>query len=335
MYNKRIVLDFDDTLSLSMNRDWNNAKPNIKLIEKINKLYFEGWIIDIYTARGSISCSNRKEADFKYRGDIENWLHSHDVKYHSLSFDKPLATYYVDDKGVTPEQFLEIEIKSLEGGLEKSDIFTDGKFAYKTGKNSIEVVEWYKEASKFVNVPSIKCLVGDTITMEYINDDKNFFRENTYLAFGLIQDSLEKLKKNESKKNSFEEYIKRINGHIDLSGVQIFKEVLSELKRMKFKSSFAHGDFGINNMLFKDKTLYLIDPITNTFGCTELDAAKFCASLRINCYDQDICQKSVELMSFYSRVDMNNFRTLVRSELIRIYKYHPVKEFVVSCFKEV
>ena len=39
MYNKRIILDFDDTLAYTSNRDWANAKPNTALIEKCNSLF--------------------------------------------------------------------------------------------------------------------------------------------------------------------------------------------------------------------------------------------------------------------------------------------------------
>ena len=97
--HKRIVLDFDDTLAFTSNRDWDNAKPNVALIEKCNELYNQGWTIDIYTARGSISCRSREEAADKYGPQIESWLLKNHVKYHALSFNKPLAAYYIDDKG--------------------------------------------------------------------------------------------------------------------------------------------------------------------------------------------------------------------------------------------
>ena len=99
-HNKRIVLDFDDTLAFTTNRDFKNANPNIDLIEKTNQLFDEGWQIDIFTARGSLSCKTRKEARQKYEFEIEQWLLEHGVKYNLLSFEKPLAAYYIDDKGI-------------------------------------------------------------------------------------------------------------------------------------------------------------------------------------------------------------------------------------------
>jgi hypothetical protein len=90
--HKRIVLDFDDTLAFTSNRDWDNAKPNVALIEKCNELYNQGWTIDIYTARGSISCRSREEAADKYGPQIESWLQKNNVKYHALSFNNTLTT---------------------------------------------------------------------------------------------------------------------------------------------------------------------------------------------------------------------------------------------------
>ena len=73
-YHKRIVLDFDDTLAFTTNRDFKNAKPNKLLINKINQLYKDGWQIDIFTARGSISCETRADAEAKYGEEIRQWL---------------------------------------------------------------------------------------------------------------------------------------------------------------------------------------------------------------------------------------------------------------------
>ena len=88
-HNKRIVLDFDDTLAFTTNRDFKNAKPNKELIEKSNALYRKGWQIDILTARGSLSCKTRKEAELKYKPEMVKWLLRYDVLYHNISFDKP------------------------------------------------------------------------------------------------------------------------------------------------------------------------------------------------------------------------------------------------------
>src|SRR5574344_1011031 len=121
-YDKTIVCDIDDTISFTTSRDWKNAEPNIKLINKLNKLYDEGWEIQYYTARGSISCPNREAAKEKYLDDIIAWFNKNSVKYSKISFDKPLAAYYIDDKGITPDEFLDFDIEVLSGGLSGASI---------------------------------------------------------------------------------------------------------------------------------------------------------------------------------------------------------------------
>ena len=98
-YWKTIICDVDDTISFSTTHDWENATPNIPLINKINKLYDEGWTIILMTARGQVSCEGDfNKADKKYRDKMESWLSNHDVKYHMLSFEKYLGSFYIDDK---------------------------------------------------------------------------------------------------------------------------------------------------------------------------------------------------------------------------------------------
>lgn len=336
MYHKRIILDFDDTLAFHQNRDWDNSKPNSRLIKKTNKLYDEGWTIDIFTARGNISCATREEAKQKYQPGMEAWLAKHGVKYHSISFDKPLAAYYIDDKGMHPDDFLDISIEKLEGGLSGSDIFTDGKFVHKLDKNAHIVRAWYEKVEN-INVPTVNRVVGDTITMDYIPHDKDFFEKNTYVALGLIQEALDNLKKNKVPDNdlTYDSYVKRIEDHAELSGLQYFKTLAQRLKFFQVEKSFSHGDFGITNMLFNNKSMFLIDPIPNVFGCTELDAAKFIASLMINEYQPALVDMCKNTMMLYNNIGAYEFTSLIASEIIRVYKYHPNKEFIVECVRNV
>ena len=282
-----------------------------------------------------MSCATRQEAADKYQPDMEKWLEKNGVKYHSISFDKPLAAYYIDDKGMTPESFIEVDIQKLEGGLSGSDIYTDGKLVHKQDKNAHVVHKWFNSVVG-INVPKVDRIVGETITMEYIPHDKDFFKQNKFLALGLIQEALESLKQNKVVDQlPFRSYVERIEQHVNASNVQAFKTVLSRLKMLQIEQSFSHGDFGVTNMLFNDNKLFLIDPIPNVFGCTELDAAKFIASLYINKYDQKTIRISFEAMCVYNNIQFDKFKTLVASEIIRVYKYHPDKNFIMDCVQNV
>ena len=335
MHSKRIVVDYDDTIALNKNRDWVNAIPNTPLIKKMNKLYYEGWTIDIFTARGSISCKTRKAASDKYRDGIETWLTKHKVKYNILSFDKPLAAYYIDDKGISPELFLETDIRPLKGGLSGSDIYTDGTLVHKTDANSHAVHQFFLDTQAVTCVPHVERVVGETITMEYINHNKDYFKDNHFIALGLIQDTLEKYKTLPIKKEyNFVSYKTRIVKHNELAN-GLFSEVVYSLGQYNLDQSFSHGDFGITNFLFNEHKLCLIDPIPDMFGCTELDAAKFCASLWINKYKPEVCDLALNAMSVYNNIKMTKFRTLVAAEMVRVYKYHPNKNFIEECVSDV
>lgn len=337
--SKKIVVDFDDTLAFTTNRNWEGAVPNVSLIQKLNALHDNGWSIDIFTARGSISCNTREEADLKYRNQIEKWLKDNNVKYNLLSFNKPLATYYIDDKGITPTQFLSLNIENLEGGLSGSSIYSDGLYVHKEDKNAHDTNMWYSKASLYVDVPKVIRVVGDVITMEYINHDKNFFKNNHEISLGILQNVIKNLKKSNETciyKYTFGDYIRKIENHVNGSGVLEYGEIIPKLKDIHIDQTFSHGDFGITNLLFSnDKKVTLIDPIVSSFGCIELDIAKFIASLHINEYDERLIDISKNVLTSYNNLDIMVLKLLVSSEIIRIHKYHPDKNFVRRCFNNV
>jgi len=335
--HKRIVLDFDDTLAFTSNRDWENAEANIALIEKCNELYNAGWQVDIFTARGSISCRSRVEAEEKYGEQIRSWLEKHHVKYHMLSFDKPLAAYYIDDKGITPEDFIYADIRELEGGLSGSDIYTDGMLVHKTASNAHEVAKWYKETGSAVMTPEIHRVVGDTITMDYIDHDEEFFKHSPYKALAMIQEALDEFGHIPTKKFlTFDDYIARIVGHVQLADVPVFNDIVERMANINLEYGYCHGDFGVKNMLFTEHNMHLIDPIPNVFGCRELDIAKFIASLLINRYNIELQDLSINtLLAYNPQIERNTLIILTAAEIIRVYKYHPDKDFIIQCVNDI
>ena len=340
-YSKRLVVDFDDTLAFTKNRSWAEAEPNRDLIIHLTNLYNDGWIIDIFTARGNISCETRKDADIKYRDQIESWLFNNHVRYNTLSFDKPLAAYYIDDKSITPEEFLKLEIVSLEGGLSGASLYSDGTHVHKTAENSLQVQQWFKSASTRLSLPTIHRVVGNTITMDYIPHNPEYFDDYTYVALGLIQESLDSMKKLPITYDyNFDSYIERITGHYDLMIGDIGKHTSDYIQSFindalllneNLPRTFSHGDFGIKNMLFSDNNvMYLIDPITDMFGCTKIDIAKFIASLIINKYELCKVKLAFNVLCIYNDISRKSLLPLVQCEILRVYKYHPDKDFILG-----
>ena len=106
---KTFVIDVDDTVCFTKNRDFKNSEPNQPVIDKINELHNKGWKIIFATARGAKSCPTLLEREIKYRGKTEYWLHEHKVKFDDLVLGKPNADYYVDDKAMSIEEFLKFK----------------------------------------------------------------------------------------------------------------------------------------------------------------------------------------------------------------------------------
>jgi glycerol-3-phosphate cytidylyltransferase len=100
------VIDIDDTICTTYDRDFENSVPNEKVIEKINELYDKGWKIILYTARGGKSCKTLEEKEKKYKEVTEKWLKKNNVRYSELQFGKMNADYYVDDKNLSINEFL-------------------------------------------------------------------------------------------------------------------------------------------------------------------------------------------------------------------------------------
>lgn len=281
-YPKSIVVDIDDTLSFTLNRDWTNAVPNQPLIDKLNKMYDDGWDVFIVTARGNLSCSTREEAEEKYRPIIEKWMSDHGVKYTAISFQKILASYYIDDKGIKPDDFLAMNIEELKGGMSGALVEKRNNKVYKTDKNTQDVVAWYRIASKYFNTPKIDSVIGNTMCMEYISQTGE---PNVFAAVEILK----KMKNIPTIKVSFKTYQDRIADHLKINTMlteeeKITVQTILENWKEEFEKeiSFSHGDFSIDNLLNHNGVIYLIDPIfiDGLYSSWLLDAGKLLHSLK-------------------------------------------------------
>jgi capsule biosynthesis phosphatase len=319
-YTKTLVVDFDDTLAYTLNRDWQNAEPNTALIEKLNGLFDQGWTINILTARGNISCKTRQEADEKYRPQIEKWLEDNHVKYSSLSFEKPLAVYYIDDKGITPEDFLDnFQRVALKGGMSGADVYLDKATndVYKTAKNTHQAVEWYKKAEKEgLNVPKVKSVIGDTIRMEKLYD---YHGDWTDVIQQVISFKDKEPIYNVDPMSYVGRTLNRICDRQDCGDLAKLRDRLIAIMAI-MKTSFSHGDLSCDNIM-SDKwgEIHFIDPINDPtlFSSWELDLAKLYMSAGI--------RKLNDLRSIIEKIydSSEKLRILELSHLCRVLPYCP------------
>lgn len=321
MYYRRIVCDFDDTIAITKDRSWESAEPNFEVINKINRLFDQGWEILILTARGQISCNGDSSlADLKYRSQIEAYLKKYGVKYHSLSFNKVLATYYIDDKGLTPDQFIQLEVEVIKGGWSGAHVEKRGDKIYKTHHDSLPVSKWYSIAKNFLNVPKVHSLVGDTICLEYIEPTSDFDINN-------VIEVIQKIKEIGHGSHPFELYEKRISKHLILfDKIGEFDSLFEKFEKyhdlMNNSISFSHGDFSLENIITNNGKLYLIDPIYDEFSYSSyiLDIGKMLHSLRkhkkLHLYDFFI-KKCSEIFN----LDKNLLILVEITQWIRVIKY--------------
>ena len=98
---KLICFDIDNVICQTKGKDYKNAKPNKHAIKKINKLYKEGYIIKLYTAR-YMGRNNDNISKARKQGYMmtKNQLRSCDINYHKLVFGKTSFDLFIDDKSI-------------------------------------------------------------------------------------------------------------------------------------------------------------------------------------------------------------------------------------------
>lgn len=334
-YHKTISVDFDDTLCSTQTRDWENAEPMWPVINKVNSLYDKGWQILIITARGQLSCEgNTVKADQKYRKIIEDWLHKHGVKYHELRFEKYLASYYVDDKSLNIEEFVDLEITEIKTGWSGAKVEKRGDRIFKTHHDSIEAAKWYNMAAPLVNVPIVHSMIGKTLCLEYLESNGKYFKIDD------VNDAINKFSLYPTTP-SFDLYIERMKRHCEAN--DDFWEVITLLedpeviKECDSFKTFMHGDLSIENIIQTDKGMYLIDPIykEGQWSSYLLDISKMMHSYRKynRMFEYEVFTNGWVLTG----IDKYVLQLLEVTQWIRIIKYLPldIKDDYISKTKEL
>jgi len=94
----RYCFDIDGTLSSNTEGAYEEASPFPDAVAEVNRLFAQGNEIHLYTARGSTT-------GIDWRKTTERQLRDWKVSYHSLSFGKPTADIYIDDKAINVSQW--------------------------------------------------------------------------------------------------------------------------------------------------------------------------------------------------------------------------------------
>jgi hypothetical protein len=104
----KYVIDIDGTICYPGKGDkkYTHANPRWDRISQINKLYDDGNYIVYLTARGMGRFENSRElAQKEFYDFTDSQLKSWGCKYHELHLGKPSGDYYIDDKGISDDDF--------------------------------------------------------------------------------------------------------------------------------------------------------------------------------------------------------------------------------------
>lgn len=281
-----LVFDVDDVISVHKNRDYENAKPITKVINKVNYLYGIGYYIKLYTARGQNSCNGDIDLIIKRnKKTLVNWLKRHNVLYHELIFGKPLGDWYIDDKAMPLDVFLNAPFETLYGN--SGDLIRrEHDKAVKSGEKVKKEYEWYNMVNELniqtFNIPRIYSFTVDTLIMEYIDGEllsnvvnSNHLRKIMSICkqFKLIEGTYQ------FNIDNYISYMKKCYND-DLLVELISKELKKYRDILKNNASFSHGDLSLNNIIVKDNQLYMIDPgFKEDYSSYLLDLAKIRLSL--------------------------------------------------------
>lgn len=100
------VFDLDGTLCSDSMGNYRLAQPFIERINYVNRLYDEGHVIILHTARGMGRTQNNiEEATLRWKKFTENQVSDWGLKYHQIFFGKPSGDLYIDDKAINEKEF--------------------------------------------------------------------------------------------------------------------------------------------------------------------------------------------------------------------------------------
>ena len=106
---KRLIMDLDNTITLTENGDYRNAKPIIPVIEKLREYKAKGFEIVISSSRNMRTYEgNVGKINVHTLPIIMDWLERHNVPYDEIYVGKTWCGhdgFYVDDRAVRPDEF--------------------------------------------------------------------------------------------------------------------------------------------------------------------------------------------------------------------------------------
>ena len=120
---KRLIVDLDDTVSVTVKGDYINSSPVPDIIEKLKEYKKEGFEIVINSARNMRTYeSNLGKINIFTLPNIIDWLRKHEVPFDEVYVGKPWCGFdgfYIDDKSIRPSEFLKYSYEEIQAILKE------------------------------------------------------------------------------------------------------------------------------------------------------------------------------------------------------------------------
>lgn len=120
---KKLIVDLDHTLSITIDGDYVNSKPISPMIETLVKYKELGFEIVINSSRNMRTYKNNVgKINVHTLPNIVEWLNKHEIPYDEVHIGKPwcgFEGFYIDDKSIRPSEFLNHSYDEIEELLRK------------------------------------------------------------------------------------------------------------------------------------------------------------------------------------------------------------------------
>jgi capsule biosynthesis phosphatase len=115
---KRLIVDLDDTISITVNGDYENSLPILNVIEKLKEYKKNGFEIVISSSRNMRTYeSNVGKINIFTLPNIINWLEKNEVPFDEVYIGKPWCGFdgfYIDDKSIRPSEFAKYTYEEIQ-----------------------------------------------------------------------------------------------------------------------------------------------------------------------------------------------------------------------------
>lgn len=180
-------------------------------------------------------------------------------------------------------------------------------------------------------VPNVIYKHDDTLNMEYISgiDIKTFLRTNdTRILTDFIITSIKRFKDMGSVEKDYTDiYYEQLSWLKDDNALPFNVEQLVMRLPKILPSSLCHGDFTLENIIYKDPVFYMIDPSTGSYDSWVFDLAKLRQDLDARWFVRNKTDHGLE-------IELNFIKEALKTEfpeafddylyilmLLRVYKY--------------